>query len=165
MGRVSATNSVRADPSKIRDLAAVRAAGRYGGPADGDMYRESELNALIEALCGVLVRGAFAEIADRQSANRSSRRPGRPHDAMIPRLAPELLSVFLRFNDRARRQSVTTSINGKITQREAGGSLEFIETVIQPFNRYLTTELGRKRLPAARLSISPRRSLSQCARA
>ena len=92
----------------------------YGGPVDGDMYRERELNALIEALCGLLVQGVIREVADRQSAKRFSRRPSRPRDAMIPLLAPELLSVFLRFNDRAGRQSVTTSINGKITQREAG---------------------------------------------
>ena len=124
----------------------------YGGPADDDMYRERELNALIEALCGLLVQGVIREIADRQSANCSGRRPGRPRDAMIPLLAPELLLVFLRCNDRAGRQSVTTSIDGKITQKEAGQLFEFIETVIQPLNRYLTTELGRKPLSAARLA-------------
>ncbi len=124
----------------------------YGGPADGDMYRERELNALIEALCGLLVRGVIREVTDRQSANRSGRRPGRPRDALIPLLAPELLSVFLRFNDRAGRQSVTTFTDGKFTQKEAGQLFEFVETVIQPLNRYLTTELGRKRLSAARLA-------------
>jgi hypothetical protein len=124
----------------------------YGGPADGDMYRERELNALIEALCGLLVQGVIREVADRQSANRSGRRPGRPRDAMIPLLAPELLSVFLRFNDRAGRKSVTTSIDGKITQKEAGQLFKFFETVIQPLNRYLTTELRRKSLSAARLA-------------
>jgi hypothetical protein len=124
----------------------------YGGPADGDMYRERELYALIEALCGLLVQGVIREIADRQSANRSGRRPGRPRDAMIPLLAPELLSVFLRFNDRAGRQSVTTSIDGKITQREAGQLFKFIETAIQPLNRYLTTELHRRPRSASRLA-------------
>jgi hypothetical protein len=71
---------------------------------------------------------------------------------MIPLLAPELLSVFLRFNDRAGRQSATTSIDGKFTQREAGQLFEFIETVIHPLNRYLTTELHRRPLSAARLA-------------
>jgi hypothetical protein len=33
----------------------------YGGPADGDMYRERELNALIEALCGLAKEAAVAE--------------------------------------------------------------------------------------------------------
>jgi hypothetical protein len=124
----------------------------YGGPADGDMYRERELNALIEALCGLLVQGVIREVADRQSANRSSRRPGRPRDPMIPLLGPELLLVFLRFHDRAGRQSVTTSIDGKIRQREAGQLFKFIKTVIQPLNRYLTTELRRKPLSASRLA-------------
>ncbi len=89
----------------------------YGGPADGDMYRERELNALIEALCGLLVQGVIREV-----------------------------------EDRAGRQSVTTSIDGKIRQREAGQLFEFIETVIQPLNRYLTTELRRKPLSASRLA-------------
>ena len=124
----------------------------YGGPADGDMYRERDLNALIEALCGLLVHGVIREIADRQSANRSGRRPGRPRDPMIPFLGPELLLVFLRFNDRAGRQSATTSIDGEIRQTEAGPLFEFIKMVIQPLNRYLTTELHRKSLSASRLA-------------
>lgn len=116
----------------------------YGGPADGDMYRERELNALIEALCGLLVQGVIREVANRHPANRSSRRPGRPRDPMTPLFGRELLSVFLRFNDRAGRQSVTTSIDGRITQREAGQLFEFIKRVIRPLNRYQTTELRRK---------------------
>jgi len=71
---------------------------------------------------------------------------------MTPLLGRELLSVFLRFNDRAGRRSVTTSIDGKITQREAGQLFEFIKMVIQPLNRYLTTELRRKPLSASRLA-------------
>ena len=124
----------------------------YGGPADGDMFRERELDALIETLCGLLVQAVISEVADRESANRSSRRPGRPRVPMIPLLGRELLLVFLRCHDRAGRQSVTTSIDGKITQREAGQLFEFINTVIQPLNQYLTIELHRKPLSASRLA-------------
>ena len=124
----------------------------YGGRADGDMYRERELNALIEALCGLLVHGVIREVADRQSTNRSGRRPGRPRDVVSPYLAPELLSVFLRCHDRAGRQSITTSIDGKSKQREAGKLFEFIDVIIQPLNHYLTTELHRRPLSASRLA-------------
>jgi hypothetical protein len=75
-----------------------------------------------------------------------------PRDVMTPFLAPELLSLFLRCQDRAGRQSVATSIDGKIKQREAGQLYEFIKAVIQPVSKYLTTELGRRPLSAARLA-------------
>jgi hypothetical protein len=68
-------------------------------------------------------------------------------------LAPELLSVFLRCHDKAGRQSVATSIDGKLKQREGGQLFEFINVLIQPLNQYLTTELHRKvPLSAARLA-------------
>ena len=122
----------------------------YGGPADGDFYREREQKALIEALAGLLVQAVTREVADR--ANSSNRRAGRPRDVVTPYLARELLSVFLRFHDRAGRQSVATSIDGKIRQREAGKLFEFIKAVIQPLNQYLTAELHRRPLSASRLA-------------
>jgi hypothetical protein len=72
---------------------------------------------------------------------------------MTPHLAPELLSVFLRCHDGAGRQSVATSIDGKIRLEEAGRLYEFIKAAVQPLNRYLTTELGRRPISAGRLAL------------
>jgi hypothetical protein len=125
----------------------------YGGTADEDFYREREQKALIEELTGLLVQAVNHEVANRQSTNSSSRRAGRPPDVITPYLAPELLSVFLRCHDSAGRQSVATSIDGKLKQKEAGQLFEFINVLIQPLNQYLITELHRKApLSAARLA-------------
>jgi hypothetical protein len=124
----------------------------YGGPADGDFYREREQQALIEALTGLLVQAVSLEVANRQLTKDTSRRVGRPRDVVIPYLGPELLSVFLRCHDRAGRQSVTTSIDGRLKQREAGQLFEFIKAIMQALNQYLTTELHRRSLSASRLA-------------
>jgi hypothetical protein len=136
----------------------------YGGPPDGDFYREREQKALIEELTGLLVQAVAHEAADRQFANSSSRRAGRPRDVVTPYLAPQLLSVFLRCHDRAGRQSVATSIDGKLKQREAGQLFEFVNALIQPLNQYLTTELHCKPLKAsqlARVALDKRREDKQ----
>jgi hypothetical protein len=136
----------------------------YGGPADDDFYREREQKALIEELTGLLVQAVTREAANRQTTNNSSRRVGRPRDVVTPYLAPELLSVFLRCHDRAGRQSITTSIDGRLKQREAGELFEFINAVIQPLNQYLTTELHRGSLSASRLArfaLDDRRRLAR----
>jgi len=124
----------------------------YGGPADGDFYREREQQALIEELTGLLVEAVAHEGANRQFTNNSSRRAGRPPDIVTPYLAPGLLSVFLRCHDRAGRRSVATSIDGRLKQREAGPLFEFIDAVIQPLNQYLTTEPHCKPLKASQLA-------------
>jgi hypothetical protein len=124
----------------------------YGGPADGDFYREREQKALLDELTGLLVQAVAHEAAERQFANSSSRRVGRPPDVVTPYLAPQLLSVFLRCHDRAGRQSVATSIDGELKQREAGPLFDFINVLIQPLNQYLTTELHRSSLKAERLA-------------
>jgi hypothetical protein len=136
----------------------------YGGPADGDFYREREQKALIEELTGLLVQAVTREVANRQLTKGSSRRVGRPRDVVTPYLAPELLSVFLRCHDRAGRQSVATSIDGRLKQTEAGQLFEFIEAIIQPLNQYLTTELHRRPLSASRLArvaLDDRRRIAQ----
>jgi hypothetical protein len=136
----------------------------YGGAADGYRDRELELKNLIDVLTGLSVQAVFCELADRQSANSSSRGPGRPKDVITPYLARELLSLFLRCHDRAGRQSVATSVAGKITQREDGKLFKFIEAVIRPLNQYLTTELGRRPLSGARLAryaLDDRRPMAQ----
>ena len=71
---------------------------------------------------------------------------------MIPYLAPELLSVYLRFHNSGGRHSVATSIDGKAGQKEAGQLFEFIKATIKPLNDYLTTDLHRRPLSASRLA-------------
>src|ERR1700688_737751 len=124
----------------------------YGGTADEDFYREREQEALIEELTGLLVQAVTHEAANRRFTNNSSRRAGRPRDVVTPYLAPELLSVFLRCHDPAGRQSVATSIDGKLKQKEAGRLFEFINAAIGPLNQYWTTELHREPLSASRLA-------------
>jgi hypothetical protein len=124
----------------------------YGGAADDDFYREREQKALIDELTGLLVHAVIEEATHRLFANDSGRRAGRPRDAMTPYLAPALLLVFLRCHGSAGRQSVATSIDGKLKQKEAGRLFEFINAAIQPLNQYLTTELHRRPLSAARLA-------------
>lgn len=136
----------------------------YGGPADGDLYRERELMALIEVLTGLLVLAVNQEAQSRQLSNKQRRRAGRPRDVITPYLAPELLSVFRRYNDRAGRQSIIIPIDGELKQIEAGRLFQFIDTIIQPLNRYLTTELHRGELSAARLAryaLDDRRRIAQ----
>jgi hypothetical protein len=122
----------------------------YGGAADDDFYREREQKALIDELTGLLVQAVLQEATHR--LNNSGRRAGRPRDAMTPYLAPALLLVFLRCHGSAGRQSVATSIDGKLKQKEAGRLFEFIKAVIEPLNQYLTTELRRLPLSASRLA-------------
>ena len=132
----------------------------YGGPADGDFYREREQKALIETLTGLLVHAVTRELSNR----RLAKGVGRPSDVVTPYLAPELLSVFLRCHDRAGRQSVTTSIDGRLKQSEGGQLFKFIETVIQPLNQYLITDQHRKSLSASRLArfaLDDRRRVAQ----
>jgi len=124
----------------------------YGGAAHDDFYREREQKAVIDELTGLLVQAVIQEATHRLFANNSGRRAGRPRDAMTPYLAPALLLVFLRCHGSAGRQSVATSIDGKLKQKEAGRLFEFINAAIKPLNQYLTTELHRKPLSAARLA-------------
>ena len=136
----------------------------YGGPADGDFYREREQKSLIEELTGLLLQAVIHEAENRQFIDSASRPAGRPKDIVTPYLAPELLSVFLRFHARAGRQSVATSIDGKPKQIEAGQFFEFIKVAIGPLNQYLTTELHRRPLSASRLArfaLDDRRRIAQ----
>jgi plasmid replication initiation protein len=86
---------------------------------------------------------------------------------MIPYLAPELLSVYLRCRNSGGRQSAATSIDGKPGQREAGLLFEFIRVTIEPLNRYLATDLHRRPLSASRLArfaLSERRRIVRAAK-
>jgi len=86
---------------------------------------------------------------------------------MIPYLAPELLSVYLRYHYSGGRQSVATSIDGKPGQKEAGLLFEFIKATIEPLNHYLTTDLHRRPLSAsglARCALLERRRIARAIR-
>lgn len=133
----------------------------YGGPPHGDRDRELEQMALIEELTGLLVQAVNHEVANRQYSDTPGRGVGRPQDAVTPYLAPALLLVFLRCHASAGRKSVVTSIDGKLKQKEAGQLFEFIKTLIQPLNQYLTTELHRKPLSAERLARFALKSLRE----
>jgi hypothetical protein len=119
--------------------------GEYGGPADGDFYREREQKALIEELTGLLVQAVALEVADQQFANSSSRRVGRPPDVVTHYLAPQLLSVFL-----AGRQSVADSTGW---QAQAKGSRATVRVhrndgpTVEPI-----FEMHRRPLSASRLA-------------
>ena len=150
--------------SRIWRLSGFQA--EYGGPFEGDRNREHELKALIEALSGVLAKAVALEAENRNSANSAKRRPGRPKDVMTPYLARELLSVFLRCQDKAGRKSVVvgTTIDGNAIQGEAGDLYLFVDTIILPLNKYLTTELHRGALSAARVArfaLDDRRRIAQ----
>jgi hypothetical protein len=119
--------------------------------APGASYTgEGEEHRIIEELTSFLVQAAALEA--QEITNGSGRRVGRPRDVMTPYLAPELLSVYLRCHNSGGRQSVATSTDGKLGQKEAGLLFEFIKGTIEPLNRYLTTELHRRPLSASRLA-------------
>lgn len=117
-----------------------------------EFTRKREEKAIIEELTGLLVQAVGKEAVGRRSANSSGRSVGRPRDVITPYLAPELLTVYLRCHNSGCRQSVATSIDGKLKQKEAGQLFEFIKAVIEPLNQYLTTELHRGPLSASRLA-------------
>src|SRR5258707_8792628 len=134
------------------------------GPTIDDHNLEREQIAIVEELAGLLVQAVIREATYRLLTNNSGRRAGRPPDVITAYLAPELLSVFLRCHDSAGRQTVATSIDGKPKQIEAGQFFEFIKVVIEPLNRYLTTELHRRPLSASRLArfaLDGRRRIAQ----
>src|SRR3954463_15399511 len=69
------------------------------GSGEGNSNREREEKEIIEELTGVLVQAAALEARDRQAANGTGRRVGRPLDVVIPYLGPALLLVYLRYHN------------------------------------------------------------------
>ena len=136
------------------------------GPAGANYTGEGEEHKLIEELTGFLVQ-AVARDAAQQITNSTGRRVGRPRDAIIPYLGPELLSAYLRCHNSGGRQSVATSVDGKLGQKEAGLLFEFIKATIEPLNHYLTTDLHRRPLSAsglARFALLERRRIARAIR-
>jgi hypothetical protein len=119
------------------------------GPVGANYTGEGEELKLIDELTGFLVQAADLEAGE---VTNTARGVGRPRDVITPYLAPELLSIYLRFHNSGGRQSVLTSIDGQPGQKEAGPLFEFIKKAIEPLNHYLTTDLNRKPLSAARLA-------------
>ena len=119
------------------------------GPAGANYTGEGEEHKLIDELTGFLVQAAALEAGE---VTNTARGVGRPRDVITPYLAPELLSIYLRFHNSGGRQSVVTSIDGKPGQKEAGPLFEFIKKAIEPLNHYLTADLNRKPLSASRLA-------------
>jgi hypothetical protein len=135
------------------------------GSADGNFNREREEKEIIDELTSVLVQAIARDAAARQFTNSTSRKAGRPREDIIPYLAPELLSVYLRYHNSGGRQSVATSTDGKPGQKEAGRLFEFIKATIEPLNHYLTTELHRRPLSASGLARFARGERRRIARA
>jgi len=122
---------------------------------------------IIDELAGFLVRAVALDTQARIAISVARRGVGSPRDVMIPYLAPELLSVYLRCRNSGGRQSVATSIDGKPGQEEAGLLFEFIKATIKPLNDYLTTDLHRRPLSASRLArfaLSERRRIVRVAK-
>jgi hypothetical protein len=122
------------------------------GPAGANYTGEGEEHKIIEELTGFLVQAVALDAGSQQITNSTGRRVGRPCDVIIPYLGPELLSVYLRCHNSGGRQSVATSVDGKLGQKEAGLLFEFIKATIKPLNDYLTTDLHRRPLSASRLA-------------
>jgi len=136
------------------------------GPVGNNSTAECAGREIIDELAGFLVRAVALDTEDR-IATSVRRGVGRPPEVMIPYLAPELLSVYLRCRNSGGRQSAATSIDGKPGQTEAGLLFEFIKATIKPLNDYLTTELHRRPLSASRLArfaLSERRRIVRAAK-
>ena len=97
-------------------------------------------------LIGIGRNQNFDRIAD------SEPKVGRPCDALTPALGPRLLDLFLRYNTKAGRHSVLTSIDGRLVQKEAGHFFAYVKAVIEPINDYLVRELNWKPVSAGRLA-------------
>ncbi len=121
------------------------------GPLGENFTGFAEGSELIKELTGILVWALALDLSDRQYgiARRSA---GRPPDLMTPHLATALLACYLRYRNSAGRQSVLTSIDGKLTQMEAGPFFEYLKAVLAPLNRYLVEELHRRPLSPARVA-------------
>ena len=151
LGCITATISLRATLHKSEVCRLCGLSEEYGS-ADGNFNREREEKEIIDELTSVLVQAIAQDAAARQFTNGTGRKAGRPRDDMIPYLAPELLSVYLRYHNLGGRQSIATSTDGKPGQKEAGLLFEFIKATIEPLNRYLTRDVHRRPLSASRLA-------------
>jgi hypothetical protein len=122
------------------------------GPLGDNFTGKAEGEEMIKELVGHLVRSLAFEMHDLEISNRLGRHVGRPRSCLIPELAQQLLSLFLRYRDSGGRHSVLTSIDGKFAQMEAGPLFEFFKAAIEPLNQFWVTELQRKPLSPARLA-------------
>jgi hypothetical protein len=76
---------------------------------------------------------------------------GRPVNHMIRYLGPELVAIFLRYQNSAGRRSVWSSSDGKLVQMEAGPLFEFAAAVLVVLNHFVVEELKVPPLSPARV--------------
>jgi hypothetical protein len=123
------------------------------GPPDEDGFTgELEANQNMIELTGLLVLAFAHHMVGQIARLRVGRKAGRPRDILTRELGPSLLTFFSRYHPSAGRQSVLTSIDGRLVQEEAGPLFNFIKAAIEPLNEYLVEDLHWKPLSASRLA-------------
>jgi hypothetical protein len=135
--------------TKILDLCGLY--NVFGPPGDG-FTGELEGDQNMIELTGLLVLAFAHHMVGQIARLRVGRKAGRPRDILTRELGPSLLTFFSRYHPSAGRQSVLTSIDGRLAQEEAGPLFNFIKAAIEPLNEYLVEELHWKPLSASRLA-------------
>jgi hypothetical protein len=121
------------------------------GPREGHFTGDSEGEVLISELTKLLVVAMAMELQSRENAFESPPGRGRPINHVIRYLGPELVAFFLRYSDSGGRHSVLTSVDGKLSQMEAGPLFEFAARVLVILNRVMVDDLDLKPLSPARV--------------
>jgi hypothetical protein len=145
--------------SKILELSGIH--DEFGPPGDG-FTGQLDADQLTLELSGAQLVAFATDIVARSASASMERKAGRPRDVLTRELGPPLLALYMRYHDSAGRQSVLTSVDGRLVQEEAGPLFEFVKLVIEPLNEYLVTELHWKSLSPARLAryaLAERRSI------
>jgi hypothetical protein len=73
-------------------------------------------------------------------------RAGRPPDSLLADVGGRLAELYLHYNDSIGRISRASSRLGKATQVEDGPFLRFVEVVLAPLNKYLSSHPAKPRL-------------------
>jgi hypothetical protein len=102
---------------------------------------------------GSIIKAASAAI----DALRRARRAGRPSSTANPVVSDGLREIFLRYNEKITRHSVTGWRDKKFVQFEAGPFLDFVKAAILPLNRFLI----ERRLPPVTAESIVRLSTTQ----
>ena len=124
------------------------------GPRDVENFSgDAEGKQLVAELTRFLILAMAHELEARMIASESPNGPGvgRPMNHMIRYLGPELVGIFLRYQDSGGRHSILTSSEGRLTQMEAGPLFEFAKTVLVVLNQVLVEELHLRPLSPARV--------------
>ena len=87
---------------------------------------ESEIRELLDELASILAQPTWRYMNARESG--AAKAVGRPQDELGRDIAPLLLALFCRFNDKAGRQSVWTSTDGKLCRKRPESTSSFLES-------------------------------------